>query len=287
MKNVTASIRDRLLQVARQEGIQFQRVLTLYKQEGLLHRIVSTDLAESVVLKGGLLFFQLKGLVARPTKDIDLLGTERGADQMLLLNVLRSAAGVEIDDGLTFDPDSIVVAPISGQTEHGGVRGNIVAYLGSARTRLQIDMGFGDIITGGPIERPYRTLLGNRSFSILAYPDATLAAEKMEAVVSLGVINSRYKDLFDLFALLVEGELSPEEVAAATGNTFRRRGTALPEMPDGLSVEHWESAGFATEWSRFLRRIGTDSPEFDLLRTELLPRLLRIYQSARAMAKEA
>ncbi len=100
-------------------------------------------------------------------------------------------------------------------------------------------MGFGDIITGGPMERPYRTLLGNRSFSILTYPDATLAAEKLEAVVSLGVVNSRYKDLFDLFALLVEGELSPEEAAAATANTFRRRGTPLPEMPDGLSAEHW------------------------------------------------
>ena len=227
MRNVTASIKDRLFQVARQEGIQFQRVLTLYKQEGLLHRVVSTDLAESVVLKGGLLFFQVNGLVARPTKDIDLLGTGTADDQMLLLNVLRSAAGVEIDDGLTYDPDSIVVAPISGQTEHGGVRGNIVAYLGSALTRLQIDMGFGDIITGGPIERPYRTLLGNRSFCIRTYPDATLAAEKMDAVVSLGVINSRYKDLFDLFALLVEGDLSPEEAAAAgTDNKTRnwRRG---------------------------------------------------------------
>ncbi len=285
MKNVVAWIRDRLLQVARQEGIQFQRVLTLYKQEGLLHRIVSTDLAESVVLKGGLLLFQLKGLVARPTKDIDLLGTGNDADQMHLLNVLRSAADVEIDDGLTFDQDSIVVAPISGQTEHGGVRGNIVAYLGSARTRLQIDMGFGDIITGGPMDRPYRTLLGNRSFSILTYPDATLAAEKLEAVVSLGVVNRRYKDLFDLFALLVEGELSPEEAAAATANTFRRRGTALPEMPDGLSAEHWGSAGFATEWTQFLRRIGTGSPEIHLLRAELLPRLRKIYQSARAMAQ--
>lgn len=117
------------------------------------------------------------------------------------------------------------MTPISGQTEHGGVRGNIVAYLGSARTRLQIDMGFGDIITGGPIERPYRTLLGNRRFSILTYPD-------------------------------------------------------------GLSAEHWASAGFATEWSQFLRRIGTGSPEFHLLRAELLPRLRKIYQSARAMIKE-
>ena len=286
MKNVTASIRDRLLHFARQEGIQFQRVLTLYKQEGLLHRIVSTDFAGSVVLKGGLLFFQVKGLVARPTKDIDLLGTGTDEDQMFLLNVLLSAAGVAIDDGLTFDHDSIAVAPISGQTEHGGVRGNILAYLGSARTRLQIDIGFGDIITGGPIERPYRTLLGNRSFSIRTYPDATLAAEKMDAVVSLGVINSRYKDLFDLFALLVEGELSPEDVAAATANTFRRRGTALSEMPQVLTAMHWESELFAMEWGRFLRRIGATSPGFLLLRAELLPRLRQIYQSARAVAIE-
>jgi len=186
MRNTAASIRGRLITIAKHEDIPFQRILTLYKQEGLLHRMASTQLASSIVLKGGLLFFQLQGMVARPTKDIDLLGSSDRRAEGLLQELLDAASSVEIEDGLTFDRSSIDVAPIAGQTEHGGIRGDILAYLGSARTRIQIDMGFGDVITGGPVERPYRTVLGNRSFSIQTYSDETMAAEKIEAIISQG-----------------------------------------------------------------------------------------------------
>ncbi len=286
MRNTAASIKDRLLNIARHEGITFQRILTLYKQEGLLHRMVSTELASSIVLKGGLLFFQLQGMIARPTKDIDLLGLSERREEALLQDLLDAASTVEIDDGLTFDRSSIDVAPIAGQTEHGGIRGHILAHLGSARTRIQIDMGFGDVITEGPVERPYRTLLGNRSFSIQTYSDETVAAEKIEAIVSLGIINSRYKDLYDLFTLLVDTAVSEGSVIEATSNTFARRRTSLPEKPESLSPRHWDSTAFSAEWDRFLKRINADSPELFLLRKELLPRLLRIYSAARARTLE-
>ena len=282
MTNTAASIKDRLLDIAKRDGIPFQRVLTLYKQEGLLHRMISTELASSIVLKGGLLFFQRQGMFARPTKDIDLLGFSDQREEALLQDLLVAASTVEIDDGLTFDRSSIDVAPIANRTEHGGIRGHILTYLGSARTRIQIDMGFGDVITGGPVERVYRTLLGNRSFSIQTYSDESVAAEKIEALVSLGIINSRYKDLYDLFTLLVDTAVSEGAVIEATSNTFARRRTALPEKPESLSPQHWESAAFSADWSRFLRRIDADSPELSLLRKELLPRLLRIYSAVRA-----
>lgn len=178
------------------------------------------------------------------------------------------------------------MAPITGQTEHGGTRGNILAYLGSARTRIQIDMGFGDVITGGPVERPYRTLLGNRSFSIQTYSDETVAAEKIEAIVSLGIINSRYKDLYDLFTLLVDRAISEGSVIEATSNTFACRRTSLPEEPDSLSPRHWDSTAFKAEWSRFLNRINADSPKLSLLRKELLPRLIHVHFEARTRVLE-
>ena len=281
MSNVAASIRDKLLNMARQEGIQFQRILTLYKQEGLLHRVVLTEHGDSVVLKGGLLFYQHHGVFARPTKDIDLLGSDTGEHTKLLDEVLQTASTVKIEDGLSFDADTISVAPIVGQTEHGGIRGNITVYLGSARTRLQVDMGFEDIITGGPVEQSYRTLLGNRSFSIRTYSDETVAAEKLEAVVSLGVVNSRYKDLYDLYSLLVEGGLPDDRVVQASKNTFKHRGTSIPENPESLSVGHWQSDGFTIEWSRFLKRIGTEFPGVSDLQETLLPRLRAIYTDVR------
>lgn len=127
MRDIIASIRDRLLNIAKVEDIAFQRILTLYKQEGLLHRIVSTEYNDAVVLKGGLLFYQLQGLVARPTKDIDLLGSYDAPEEIQLQDILEAASKVEIEDGLMFDTNSILVEPISGQTQHGGVRGILSA----------------------------------------------------------------------------------------------------------------------------------------------------------------
>jgi hypothetical protein len=233
------------------------------------------------VLKGGLLFYHLHGVFARPTKDIDLLGADTDEHATLLENVLKMATSVKMQDGLSFDASTISVAPIVGQTEIGGVRGNVTAYLGSARTRLQIDMGFGDVMTGGPVTRSYRTLLGNRSFAIRTYSDETVAAEKIEAVISLGMVNSRYKDLYDLYTLLIESELPEDLVVQATKNTFNHRGTSLPENPESLTNDHWWSDGFALEWRRFLKRIGADSPSISDLQEDLLPRLRGIYANVR------
>jgi hypothetical protein len=138
--------------------------LTLHKQEGILHRIVSTRYNKDIVLKGGLLFYQLQGFIARPTKDIDLLGSDKNSSETLLQDILAEASTIEIEDGLRFDPASIEAW--------------ITAYLDNARTRLQIDMGFGDVITGCPVNRAYRTLLENRSFSIQTYSDETVAARE-------------------------------------------------------------------------------------------------------------
>lgn len=152
-------------------------------------------------------------------------------------------------------------------------------YLGTARTRLQIDMGFGDVITGGPVNRPYRTLLGNRSFTIRTYSDETIAAEKLDALVSLGTVNSRYKDLYDLYELLIKTELSDDKVIAASCNTFKNRNTALPELPESLTEAYWSSDSFNTDWSRYLKRIEASEPTQETLIIILLPRLQTIYEN--------
>ena len=281
MINIEASIRARLLKIAKKEQIPFQRILTLYKQEGILNRIVMTRYSKDIVLKGGLLFYQIQGFIARPTKDIDLLGTDKTGSEKLLRDILTEACAIEIEDGLSFNPASIEVNPITGQTEHGGVRGWIIGYLDNARTRLQIDMGFGDVVTGGPVKRPYRTLLGNRSFSIQTYTDETVAAEKLEALVSGGTVNSRYKDLYDLYELLIKAELNENRVIEAAGNTFNNRNTTLHELPESLTELYWTSEGFKIDWDRYLARIGVSGPEHSQLIKVLLPKIQSIYKSVR------
>lgn len=282
MKNISASIRAKLLNMAKKEHIPFQRILTLYKQEGILHRIVMTRYSKDIVLKGGLLFYQLQGFTARPTKDIDLLGSDRDSSDTILQDILSEACTIDIEDGLRFDSSSIEVKPITGQTEHGGIRAWITAYLDNARTRLQIDMGFGDVITGGPVNRPYRTLLGNRSFSIQTYSDETVAAEKLEALVSRGTVNSRFKDLYDLYELLIVAELNDESVIMAACNTFNNRNTALPELPESLTELYWSSTSFEANWNRYLGRIEASRPDHVQLIKVLLPKIQSIYKSIRA-----
>ena len=286
MKDMAASIRTRLMNIARKEQVPFQRILTLYKQEGLLHRIASTRYSKDIVLKGGLLFYQLQGFIARPTKDIDLLGSQKSDSETLLFNVLTEACSLHIDDGLKLDSGSIDVSPITGQTDHGGVRAYITMYLGTSRTRLQIDMGFGDVITGGPIDKPYRTLLGNRSFTIKTYTDETIAAEKLEAIVSLGTVNSRYKDFYDLYELLIKTCLADDKVVEAACNTFRNRNTALPELPESLTESYWSSENFKTNWNRYLDRIEASEPDQEQLTGKLLPRLQNIYKNIKINLKD-
>ncbi len=282
MTNISASIRAKLLNMAKKEQIPFQRILTLYKQEGILHRIVMTQYSKDIVLKGGLLFYQLQGFIARPTKDIDLLGLDRSSSETILQEILTEACTIDIEDGLRFDSSSIEVRPITGQTDHGGVRAWITAYLDSARTRLQIDMGFGDVITGGPVNRPYRTLLGNRSFSIQTYSNETVAAEKLEALVSRGTVNSRFKDLYDLYELLIVAELTDNSVITAVCNTFNNRNTALPELPKSLTELYWSSTSFKADWNRYLTRIEAAGPDHVQLIKVLLPKIQSIYKLVRA-----
>jgi len=286
MKNIATSLRARLLNVSKEKQIPFQRILTLYKKEGILHRMVLTQYAENIVLKGGLLFYQLQGFAARPTKDIDLLGSDGSNEGSILIDILMAACELTIDDGLRYDPATIQVHSITGQTDHGAMRGSITGYLGSARTKLQIDMGFGDVITGGPVNRQYRTLLGNRAFAIQTYSDETIAAEKLEALVSLGTINSRYKDIYDLYELLIRSVLAEEKVIRASINTFlnRHRNTALPEFPQSLSEQYWTSSSFEDEWMRYLDRIAATQPDPEQLRKDLLPKLRSIYRAVRIVA---
>ena len=205
----------------------------------------------------------------------------KSGSEAFLLEILTEASKIEMEDGLGIDSSTIEAKSISGQTEHGGIRAWITGSLGNARTRLQIDMGFGDIITGGPVNRPYRTLLGNRDFSIQSYSDETAAAEKLEALVSRGTVNSRYKDLYDLFELLIQSGLKEEKVINAAGNTFANRKTVMPELPESLSEKYWLSESFKMDWGRYLTRIGASEPNHIQLLKTLLPKLQRIYKSIR------
>jgi hypothetical protein len=197
VKNVAASVHARLLQKAKAEGRSFNELLPYYGMERFLYRLSRTPHGKRFVLKGALALEALGGKSPRATKDIDLLG-RRSASTAELVSMVRECMALEVeDDGIRFDPRSVAGEPIRLATQYGGVRLTFRGALGNTRLALQVDVGFGDVITPGPLELTYPTLLGTESPRLLGYPLETMIAEKLHAMVVLDMANSRMKDFLD------------------------------------------------------------------------------------------
>ena len=251
--NIGASVRARLLDRARTERSDFQILLTRYALERLLYRLSVSPHRDRFVLKGAMLFVTWVADPFRPTRDLDLLG-QGDSDTEAITETFRAICRQWVaDDGVTFDSAALMAAPIREEAEYGGVRVRTTATIAAARIPIQIDIGFGDAITPAAIEIDYPTLLDAPRPRLRAYPVETVVAEKFEALVTLGVANSRLKDFYDLWVISRTFELRRVALAEAVRRTFERRGTELPsDIPVGLTDEFAETR--AAQWRAFLGR---------------------------------
>jgi len=239
-------------------------ILTRYAIERFLYRLSTVPAREAFWLKGALLFDLWFDVPHRPTRDADFLGFGP-ADSVALANSVSEICGIAVEDGMEFDPASIIVEEIREEANYGGLRVRLVSRLGNARCTVQLDVGYGDAVTPGPEEAVYPTLLDDQPAPHLrVYPRAAVAAEKLESIVSLGMANSRMKDFFDLRALAHEGVLDAQLLGDAIAATFQRRGTAVPvEVPLGLSDEFAHDAAKRAQWNAFLGKNRLDAPTLD------------------------
>lgn len=252
-RNIGASVRARLLDRARAERSDFQILLTRYALERLLYRLSVSPHRDRFILKGAMLFVTWVADPFRPTRDLDLLG-QGDSDAEAIAETFRAICAQPVtDDGVTFDVAALMAAPIREEVEYGGVRVRTAATIAGARIPIQVDIGFGDAVTPAPIEIDYPILLDAPPPHLRAYPVETVVAEKFEALVTLGIANSRLKDFYDLWLIAETFDLDRSVLANAVQNTFDRRQTALPdETPSGLSdgyAETWDH-----QWRAFLGR---------------------------------
>jgi predicted nucleotidyltransferase component of viral defense system len=278
IQNLPASVRQRLLDLARQRGEDFQFVLTHFALERLLYRLSVSPYAGRFLLKGALLLSAWGRQTYRPTRDLDLEGSgEVSPDR--IETIFRDLCSIlPAEDGLTFDPDSVRVERTQELQSYPGIRVYLTAYLASARIPLQVDIGTGDAVTPGPTEVEYPTLLDQPAPRLGAYPPETVVAEKFQAMVFFGMANSRLKDFYDLWTLARSFNFPGAVLAEALYATFQRRQTALPvEAPIALTAVFGSDRGKRAAWKAFLlrtRRDG-DSTELmevcDLLRSFLMP----------------
>jgi hypothetical protein len=259
--NLAASIHARLLNHAKERGEDFNQVIGRYATERFLFRLSSLPAREALWLKGAKLFDLWFDVPHRPTRDADFLGFGP-IDAAALHGTITEICNVRVDDGMVFDLGSIAIEEIREDARYGGLRVRLVGMLGKARSTVQLDVGYGDAVTPGPEEAFYPVLLDEFPPPHLrVYPRATVVAEKVEAIVSLGMANSRMKDFYDLRALAREGQLDAALLAEAIEATFARRGTPIPEaLPIGLSHEFAHDGAKLAQWSAFLRKNRLEAP---------------------------
>jgi predicted nucleotidyltransferase component of viral defense system len=265
-KNVAASVAARLLSRARAQEEDYQFVLARYAIERLIWRLGRSQYAEAFVLKGAMMFLVWTGEVYRPTKDLDLLArASHTADR--LKSVFEEICNVPVDDdGITFLAESIQVVQIREDQAYGGIRVTMRALIGKIRIPVQIDVGFGDAVTPDALECRFPALLQeSESPVVLAYPRESSIAEKLEAIVSLGMANSRMKDYYDIYVLLKRFPFDGDLLSAAVFATFKRRQTAFPaELPLGLSDEFASDSTKLTQWKAFQKGKGFKMPPPEL-----------------------
>jgi predicted nucleotidyltransferase component of viral defense system len=254
-KDLAASVRARLLNIAKADKTDFNQVLVRYALERLLYRLSQSKHADTFVLKGALLFAIWYDLPHRSTRDADLLGF--GASDLASIGqTFRDIASVQVSDGIVFDPASVSVEEIRKDAGYAGARVMIDAELARAKCRTQIDIGFGDAVTPGPIQATYPVLIADFPAPVLrTYPVYTVVAEKLHAITLLGMTNSRLKDYLDLSVLLDRETLDLNTLATAITATFERRGMAVPaELPIGLTDEFADDVSRQKLWQAFLRK---------------------------------
>ncbi|HRK38621.1 MAG TPA: nucleotidyl transferase AbiEii/AbiGii toxin family protein [Burkholderiaceae bacterium] len=254
-QNLAASVRARLLAIAKAEQTDFNAVLVRYALERFLYRLGQSAHADSFVLKGAMLFNLWYAMPHRPTRDVDLLGFG-ASDLESIARAFREIVSVPAEDGMVFDAASVSVEEIRKSAGYAGARVWVSAELACARCKVQVDIGFGDAVTPGPVDATYPVLLADSAPPQLrTYPVYTVVAEKLHAIVLLGMTNSRLKDYLDLWILLDREVLDAGILASATAATFTRRGTPLPtELPIGLSDEFASDASRQALWAAFLRK---------------------------------
>lgn len=227
-RNIPASIRQRLLNRAKKDQRPFNELLQYFAIERFLYRLSKSSHADRFILKGALMLRVWHSPELRPTMDIDLLGRTNNKEAEIIAQI-RDILTVDVEtDGLAFDPDSIQAERITEDADYGGIRIRFLGTLGFVRINMQIDIGFGDVVFPEPEKLDLPTMLNFSVPRLLCYSRESSISEKFEAMVKLGMLNSRMKDFYDIWLLSQHFNFDGSNLAEAIRRTFEQRGTALP-----------------------------------------------------------
>lgn len=280
-RNVAASVIEKLKNIARENNKSFNVISILYYQERFLKRLSMSSYKENFILKGGLYLYSLTKFKSRPTRDMDFSGRRLNNNAITLVSIIVHICKLQPDDveddGILFHVDQIQHQIIKEGANYEGVRITIPCSLGNMKERLQLDIGFGDVITPSPQTIDYPVLLFHMSVpELLAYTNDSVIAEKFEAMISLSVMNSRMKDFYDIFMLARTNSFEGLRLYEAISETFKRRATNIETDHIIFSAGFYKDNRRLGMWNNFITNLKPDyAPTFqevmELIHTFLQP----------------
>lgn len=264
-KNIAHSIKAKLLNLSDHDNKRYQQLLVHYMQERFLYRLSKSDYSDHFILKGGALLYAYHEFLPRPTIDIDFMGERINNDKLSIIEAFKEIASTEVeDDGIRFEADSITSSDIAVERKYPGIRIAIVAFLDTIRKELTFDIGFGDVITPHPVVMQYPVVFNEMANpQLVAYSLETVVAEKFQTMVEKGEFNSRMKDFYDLYRIVIAHHFDEEVLMDAIVATFNNRNTDLTTTPIIFRADFASNSVFNQRWNAFCAKIKMpEAPTF-------------------------
>jgi hypothetical protein len=275
IKNHAASVRAKLENASRKSGRGFSEVLLFYSMERFLYRLTLLPEGASFVLKGGIMFRIWDEEAPRPTRDLDLLSSDTN-DSKELSRIMALACEVPFaEDGIVFDPKSMRTSKIKEDADYEGVRIKLEGKLGTAKTPIQIDIGYGDVVVPRPIVIDFPTVIDLPAPRLKTYTKESVIAEKLHAMIFLGNMNSRMKDFYDIWFLASKFDFDGKALSEAVNKTFMRRKTDVELDPIALSSKFANDPQKQIQWDVFYEKLKVDSNDENRpIFTDIIAKLL-------------
>jgi len=254
VKNIAASVHQRLRNKAKETFRPFNELLQYFAIERFIYRLSKSPHADKFILKGALMFAAWHGPASRPTMDIDLLGNIDNSLEVIV-TAMKDACMVDVEaDGISFNAETVEAVRITEDAEYEGVRVRVHGSLGKAKVSIQIDIGFGDVVVPNPSTVLYPAILDFPAPELQGYTMESTIAEKFQAMVKLGVLNSRMKDFYDIWILSRKFNFKGKILAEAVEKTFEKRNTPATLDAALFDPSFGNDGNRNAQWRGFIRK---------------------------------
>ena len=255
-KKLAESVYNRLKNIALKKKRPTQEILVYYAMERFLYRLSLSQHKNSFFLKGGLMLKVWNPDTHRATMDIDLLAKAANSIDTIT-RIIREICDYSVQpDGIIFQKQDIRVVESQIETEYIGLSARFSAQLFTAKLPMRLDVGFSDKIFPKPAELSYPTLLDFPQPQLRGYTPETMIAEKIDAIIKLGFVNTRMKDFYDIWLMLNRFQIQPETMKPILQEVLSNRKTIVDKPPHAFSEAFYKSPRTIERWEFFLKNIG-------------------------------